>query len=230
MQGEESDVESVFVDHFDRWLRNGLTGCGFANSMAGEGRVDYVDQLDELSASDIPSLNESIDTSGSKELFLIVLFPRVRTPRGIVRLLQALSTNDRWRARRVQWDKNPRTGVTPVGLEYRAAGGEISSVMGLAPLGCMPITRRAPYVALAAYAGPKINSHRGTGKGELGFIDARMFAGDGKEISKEAHDKIWKPTMARVKSLSQDPIEDHFWLAKVAFFLADELVADWLKD
>jgi hypothetical protein len=168
------------------------------------------------------------DRSASEEFFAVILFPRVRTPRGIVRLLQTLCTNDRWSAKRVLWKKHSRAGVTPVGLEYRAASGERSSVMGLAPLGCMPITRRAPYIALAVYRGPKATAYKRTDDGELGFIDARALNAEDEELSEAAHQNRWDLTIDRVKSLSEDPPEARYWMRHVAFFLADDVVADWL--
>lgn len=229
MSGESGGgpKRSVYDDHLRLWLR-GLTGCHFASSVAGEGRINYVDQLDELVETDVPMLNGSIDAAVDDEFFTVILFPRVRTPRGIIRVLRALCENERWSARRVPWrNKHPRAGVTPIGLEFRAASGERSSVMGLAPLGCMPVTRRAPYVALAVYGGPKANTHKRTPAGELGFIDARTLTDD-KEIDEEGHERLWKATKERVKALSQDPPEDHFWMKEVAFFLSDDIVDSWL--
>lgn len=220
---------SVYDDHLRQWLRAGLTGCHFASSVASQARINYLDQLNELVPADVATINKHIDTAGAEEFFAVVLFPRVRTPREIVRLLETLCTDDRWSAKRVPWKKHSRSGVTPVGIEYTASSGERSaSVMGLAPLGCMPITRRAPYVALAVYGGPKATSYKRTEEGELGLIDARALDAADQELTDVAHQKLWDQTMDRVKALSQDPPEAHYWMRHVAFFLADALVADWL--
>ena len=48
---------------------------------------------------------------------------------------------------------------TVVGLWWTTSGGQMSSVMGLAPLGEMPVTRRAPHVALVLWPGAHLNDH-----------------------------------------------------------------------
>jgi hypothetical protein len=148
------------VGHFRDWLRKGMTACGFAGSVAGDARVNYLHLLEELTEAEVAEVDSFIDVAAAAHNFAIILFPRVRTPRGIVRLLRTLATGDRWEAARVPWRKHPREGAALVGLHFKTADGDQSSVMGFAPLGCMPVARRAPYVALAVWAGPKLNKHK----------------------------------------------------------------------
>ena len=51
----------------------------------------------------------------------------------------------------------PPSGGLDVALTWKAPCGKLSRVMGLAPIGTMPVTRRAPYVALAAWTGDHAN-------------------------------------------------------------------------
>ena len=103
-----------------------------------------------------------------------------------------------------------------------------SSVMGFAPLGCMPVTRRSPYVALAVYGGPKLNAHKRTPGDHIGFIDAPTVDASDLPLDADAHAMLWDSTMDRVKNLLGDPLEDDFRLKDVAFCLPAIDVADRL--
>lgn len=46
-----------------------------------------------------------------------------------------------------------------IGVEWQIGNGCVTSVMGLAPFATMPVTRRAPYVCLAAWPGGHDNPH-----------------------------------------------------------------------
>ncbi|MFO0734662.1 MAG: hypothetical protein U0270_02230 [Labilithrix sp.] len=203
-----------------------MTGCRFANSAAGGGHVNYVHQLDELTEADVVQLDTFIDEAGAEGNFAVVLLPRVRTPRGIVRLLRTLATGDRWRAARVPWRRHPREGAALVGLHFKTVHGDESSVMGFAPLGCMPVTRRAPYVALAVWAGAKSNSFKPSPEGSIGFVDAPVLAKDDTPVTEGAHQVMWSATLERVKLLLGDPPEDDFKLKDVAFCLPEVNVAE----
>lgn len=214
------------VDHFDRWLRRGMTACGFAASATGDARVNYIHQLDDLTEADVVQFDNFIDDAAVAGNFAVILFPRVRTSRGIVRLLRTLATGDRWQTARVPWRKHAREGAGLVGLHFRTVHGDRSSVMGFAPLGCMPVTRRAPYVALAVWAGAKLNAHKRSPEGVVGFIDAPVLGADNAPLDQEGHQRMWDATMGRVKELLGDPPEDDFKLKDVAFCLPEVNVAE----
>lgn len=203
-----------------------MTACGFAGSVAGDAKVNYLHLLDELTEAEVAEVDSFIDVAAASRDFAVILFPRVRTPRGIVRLLRTLATGERWRASRVPWRKHPRDGAALVGLHFKTTDGDQSSVMGFAPLGCMPVTRRAPYVALAAWAGPKLNQYKSSPDGSIGFIDAPVLGADGQHLDEVAHQSVWDSTMGRVKKLLGDPPEDDFKLKDVAFCLPEVNVAE----
>lgn len=221
-------AEHVCIEHFIKWLRGRMTGCMFSSKFAAAGRINYGHQLNELNRDAVAGLEAFIDTSGAANRFAVVLFPRLRTARGIGRMLQTLATRERWRASRLEWRHHPREGAALVGLRYRTVHGEESSVMGFAPLGCMPVTRRAPYVALAAWGGGKLNKHKNSPAGEVGFIDAPTFDANGEQVSAEAHEKTWTDTRASIKQLLGDPPEDGWRLKDAAFCLPEAVVAEFV--
>ena len=216
------------VAHFRDWLRKGMTACGFAASAATDARINYVHMLEDPTSEDVGDFDRFIDDSAKAGEVAIIIFPRVRTPRGIVRLMKALTTGTRWKAARVPWRHHAREGAGLVGLTFTTLAGDASSVMGFAPLGCMPVTRRAPYVALGIWAGTKQNPHKSSPQGTVGFIDAPVLGADDARLEKVAHDKMWTQTMNRVKELLGDPPEDDFKLKDVAFCLPEANVAELL--
>jgi hypothetical protein len=214
------------VDLFELWLRRGMTGCNFAASAVGGARVNYIHQLEELADADVPQLDRFIDDAATQGNFAVILFPRVRTTRGITRIIRTLNAGERWEASPVAWRNHARSGAALVGLRFRTTDRDRSSVMGFAPLGCMPVTRRAPYVALGVWAGAKLNSHKRSSEGEVGFIDAPVLAADDTPLDKDAHQQMWDSTMGRVKQLLGDPPEDDFKLKDVAFCLPEANVGE----
>jgi hypothetical protein len=76
--------------------------------------------------------------------------------------------------------------------------GDISDAMGFAPLPWMPVTRRSPYFAIAAWPGGRGNTERGTPptpkprRGEVSFLDATHSFGH------DEYAKPWDETMASV--------------------------------
>lgn len=196
-----------------------MSSCGFASSVAGIGKINYQPLLDELESSDLPQIAAFLDAAGAGENFGVLLFPRVRTVRGIVRLLRVLGEHERWKLARVPWGAHPRDGAALVGLHFTTKHGDASSVMGFAPLGCMPVTRRAPYVALAAWSGAKLNAFKKSPTGKVGFIDGPVVSTDGGHFSEAAQQTTWDNTMNRVRTLLGDPAEDDRRLKDVAFCL-----------
>lgn len=87
--------------------------------------------------------------------------------------------------------------------------------MGLAPLLTMPITRRAPFVALAAWTGPP---RKPTAK-FVGFID---MPDDGDEREHAA--KIASTEIKTAQHLIGDPDADI--LKRIAFRLSSTVVDD----
>jgi hypothetical protein len=95
--------------------------------------------------------------------------------------------------------------------------------MGFAPLGSMPVTRRAPFVALAAWTGPKRNPQKSKKMkapdrpDEVGFVDM-------PPIQPDLHDSMWDATRKRVRELKALPQEGAA-LPTVAFCLPSACAA-----
>lgn len=213
------------VNHFREWLRARMTGCLFASSFAAQGsakRIAYYVKVGVPSASDVPELDLATENSARAGRFMVVLFPHVRTVGEIGTMLLALDASSRWACSHVPWRDHERSNASLIGLTWRTDAGLLSSVMGFAPIGVMPITRRAPIVGLAFWPGGRVNSFR---KGEPSPEGVGLVDGD-HGMEKGAHDDAWKDTKDRVVTLFADPPEDRATLRQVAFCLPRDLTQE----
>lgn len=104
------------------------------------------------SPADLDSL---FDFAAADRRPAIAVLPGVRTEGELATQLITLAAGARWRVRRLQSPVALVTNDVFVSVEWRtsAAPEKWSSPMGLASLGTMPATRRAPYTCIAAWTG-----------------------------------------------------------------------------
>ena len=103
-----------------------------------------------MAQEDLSSLDDFFDAAAGAKKVGIVVFPQLRTPESVARLLAQIALLERWTLSPVAWGKHAQPGVVPLALTFRTQGGLRSDAMGLAPIGTMPATRRACYVAVAS--------------------------------------------------------------------------------
>lgn len=107
---------------------------------------------------DASSLTDLLVLAGEEASLAILAFPDLRTSADVAGLLLALAADPRWRLTLPHPGPHPHDD-TVIGLWWITSGSQLSSVMGLAPLGEMPVTRRAPHVALVVWPGAHLNEH-----------------------------------------------------------------------
>lgn len=135
---------------FLAWLNSGLSGCWFASNVArGTSRIALPIVGRDLKVDLVES---ALDQYSKRGVPTIALFPWVAAESNLVEIIATLAQRPRWRVRIVDGLDIPRA-CTPVGVWYETTNGELSSAMGFAPLLAMPVTRRAPLVAIGAWAG-----------------------------------------------------------------------------
>jgi hypothetical protein len=209
------DLERYKVSegHFRDWLNRRLTGCTFAGLLAGSRpvKIDFYASLGKL---DHRMVEAFIDGAASREITAVLLFPALRTARDVVGLLTELNRGDRWQLSRVRWPRGYRKPDSiAVALDWTTKAGPICDAMGLAHVGTMPVTRRAPYVAIVVWGGPHLNPHLPAGE-RVGVASAPTG------LDKAKHRKNMRLSTRRVKELLEvPPAEDHKWLRRVAFIL-----------
>ena len=209
---------NVVVDVMRRYLRFGMTGCSFA--------ADYAAALDAIVWGVWSGTSPSTAIHTDLSAFFtgaagiprpgIAVFPEIRTADDVVGLLIGLAGKSSWSLTRAQWGPHAREDEL-VTLGWRTPEGLSTSVMGFAPLGSMPVTRRAPYVALAAWLGPKLNPQKANKMKRPGPSDEVGFV-DMPPIHPNSHDSMWDATRSRVRELKALPREGAA-LPTVAFCL-----------
>lgn len=98
------------------------------------------------------------DLGANAHVPAIAIFLGIRTERELIEQLRILSAGERWKIT----EEHPDDLVTDdvlIGMEWTIRPGLASSPMGLAPFATMPVTRRAPYVCIAAWPGGHENPH-----------------------------------------------------------------------
>jgi hypothetical protein len=211
-------------EQFRRWLGASLAGCLFAARFAKGGRLLYYTSLDDPSEELSAELDAFFDRAADDGSVPVALFPRIRSATGTARLIKLLRKGERWSVKEVRWRQHSREkDACLVGLEWRTKTGLQSRVMGFAPLGSMPVTRRGPYVAVAAWPGGHDNVHFDRGpSGSVSFADA-----DTRLRDREQHDEVWRKSESMTRRLVSDPADDVERMRQVAFCLPRaELLAE----
>lgn len=182
--------EHVAKQLMTAWLRANITGCLFATRFAKEptGRIRPVVLTGALEATHLTEQLEPVlrDAAAHSEAILAV-FPDLRTPDDVARLLDSLSRGTAWSCTEIEWKEHPREDML-LSLEWTTPGGHMTSTMGLGPFGTMPLTRRAPYISIALWPGGQENPYRQEPRRRVSLADMPH------SLSREVHDSYWHQT------------------------------------
>lgn len=223
MESEQHPSES----YLRRWIGSGLTGCSFARSFAKQAkRVAFLSWLDDPSDELLGTLDPFLEQCRHEATFPFLLLPRIRNAEEIARLIALLRTSERWDVTRVPWPaKSAARPDVAMGLFWRTPTKLRAAAMGFAPMGSMPVTRRAPYVAMALWPGDRDNPHF-----DKSPEDLVSFANAQTGLPKEAHDKLWETSAKDSREMLQDPFDDVVWMRRVTFCLPEAAMAHGLAD
>jgi hypothetical protein len=207
--------EDPVAQHFVKWLHQ-MTGCRFAQRFVkatattdAERSPRIVCATIEIGEDAASRFSEFLDGCAGIEAAGVGLFPSIASTEQIARLVRALGEHERWRFG-CRIDEQRR--LLLLSVEWKTLQGKWSSAMGFAPLMTMPITRRAPYVALAMWPG----AARKANQDVVGFIDMPSHFDD--------HKKLLGESKAAVEALlGEDP--EHAPWRSTAFALGTDLLA-----
>jgi hypothetical protein len=186
----EESGEHVARQLMTAWLRANITGCLFATRFAKEatGHIRPLVLTGAIEATHLPQqLDPVLRDAAAHSEAVLAIFPDLRTPEDVARLLDSLSRGEGWSCREVEWKEHARADIL-IGLGWRTPTGQMTSAMGLAPLGTMPITRRAPYVAIAIWPGGQENPFRQQPRKRVSLADMPH------SLTPELHDMYWRQT------------------------------------
>jgi hypothetical protein len=137
-------------------MARGMTGCQFAALIAQDPKRIFAVSFHELASE--ANVSRVFEAAAQAHLPAVAAFTGIKTEDELVEQLRILGRGSRWTITR----ERPAGLVTNdvlIGIHWQIRDGLSSSVMGLAPFATMPVTRRAPYVCLAAWPGGHDNPH-----------------------------------------------------------------------
>jgi hypothetical protein len=133
-----------------------MTGCQFAALIArSRDRLVAASFLELASEEEV---SEVLEHGAEARIPAFVLFTGIRSEAQLIEQLRILARGPRWTITR-EYPSGLSTDDLLIGIQWQIREGLSSSVMGLAPFATMPVTRRAPYVCLAAWPGGHDNPY-----------------------------------------------------------------------
>jgi hypothetical protein len=152
-----------FAEHGDlvarvyrNWQTQGQLACRFAQQLARQAEgygmracVINASSRGNLSEEAVSALSHACRTAcESKEVqALALLFPRIESAAALVRLLKILAKLPGW-AITAAPNPSDRLQRVHVRVHYRLDAGHVAEALGFGPFQFLPLTRRAPVVAL----------------------------------------------------------------------------------
>jgi hypothetical protein len=201
-----------------------MTGCQFARLIA--------QRRDRIVAAAFPGLVSEADVSRVFEtgtdthLPAIAVFTGIRTETALIEQLSVLARGSRWRITR-EHPAGLLTDDVMIGVEWQIGNDCASSVMGLAPFATMPVTRRAPYVCLAAWPGGHDNPHwTRYDQNIVHFLDTDLTA---LQLTVPKYRSLMTASRSTTEQLLSELSDDARYYRRVAFRLQGS-VAESLRD
>jgi hypothetical protein len=194
------EAHAAFVHEvFGAWLNSPrLHGCRFASSIAkGGGRIWLGSFFGSPTGVAVQKLSEHVQLAASAQQLAVAVFPDIVTAGQVRQFIELLAVSPGWTVAPVDI-----AGRFAVDIRWRSSAALESSVTGFAPLGTMPVTRRAPYVAVALWPCGHDNPRRKKPHSFVGLGDMAH------EFTDETYDKLHRATKERVsraKEVHNDP-------------------------
>lgn len=208
-------------DLLREWFNRGLSGCKFASLLASETpRYAFNVQVGPAASLCIDDLEMQIDAAAAKSEVHLLVLPRVKSEAEIVELARGFDQAERWHVSAHSCPNEP--DLLGLSIEFFTQSGARSATMGFAPSGSMPVTRRAPYVALATWGGGRENPHFERGGSDVNFADVPT------RLPKESYESMWASSQKATRVRLEEPRFDSKWLRKISFCLPRPLAEPWL--
>jgi len=205
-------------EHIRKWLTAVQSGCSFASILAGRSKGLVITRLDEVDGATAQILESVADGAATESKVLLAIFPHLRGEAEVVSLLEMLAQRPRWKIGLLPWKRHKRDDAQLVSLSFTTACDHQFAVMGFAPFGSMPVTRRAPYVGLAIWGGGHANEHHSADGQSVGLPDVPT------RLTADKHALNWQQTTAKTKALLSSPPEDRAQLREMAFCLTKSVL------
>jgi hypothetical protein len=182
---------------FGAWLNaTRLHGCVFAGWAVRQRRIRFASFFDPPDDVVISQLTHHIELAESQSQLALAVFPGVVTEEQLFHLIELFRKGSRWSLRSV--DVVDRYAVD---LRWLRPGSEDASAIGFAPLGTMPVTRRAPYVAVGVWSKGHENPMRTKPDNFIGVGD---MSHDLDEVQYKQMHKTTRAQVSRTRTVMAD--------------------------
>lgn len=204
------------VEDLRRWIDHVGTGCRFATHLVAKVLFHYELVPGPLTPDWVAEINAHIDAAAAEGKTVAIIFPAIHTPGEIAEALVVLRSGERWS---IRWHASQTMGGRRFGLVrvgWMTPDRLETSVMGLSPLRCMPLTRRGPYSTIILWPGGRANPRApkpAHDREPVGLIDAAH------KLSDEEYTDRKRTTRADVEAMLTHEDEDRKLLRDVAFRL-----------
>ena len=207
---EAAAKRAVALKTVRNWIQPRFSRCHFAGLFETAERIRWTALLVDDGFGAIDSYAEF---AGQESEFAAFVFPEVRDPISVALLIQRLAELPRWEFEIRERDSAP-PHTCSVALTWLTETGFRSEAMGLAPLGTMPATRRAPYTSVIVWPGGRDNPHKESRTdGVVGFIDGNHG------LSKDAFETTLAETSDATRRVLRTDGEKSKELYRIAFTL-----------
>jgi len=207
-------------EHLRLWLAEGMTGCQFAKLIAQRRERIVTSTFAGLTKEE--DVSRTFEAGTAARLPAIAIFTGIRTEEQLVEQLRILSRGTRWRITSERPD-GLETDDVMVGMTWQVREGLVSSPMGLAPFGTMPVTRRAPYVCIAAWPGGHDNPRwKRFEEGVVHFLDTDISA---LNLSKAKYTSLTEVSNAATEDLLSETGDGARFYRRTAFRLRAAVAA-----
>jgi len=196
-----------------------MTGCQFA-ALIGQNR-DRLVAASFLELASEEEVSEILDHGAEARVPAFALFTGIRSEAELLEQLRILARGPRWTITR-EYPSGLSTDDVLVGIQWHIREGLSSSVMGLAPFATMPVTRRAPYVCLAAWPGGHDNPHWTRYDQDIvHFLDTDLT---GLQLTPAKYRSLTKASKAASEQLLSELDDDARYYRRAAFRLHSSTV------
>ncbi len=146
-------------EQFLNWVKTPRVGCQFARTLARDvdtskwGGVTVIG--DSLGKEEVAVLDSYFAAACGQLEVVHALFPDIKTPAAVARLIQSLCLSPNWKSVEIKVDCPQASQAMLIGLRWFLPDKKhVNYVLGFADFPEMPSTRRAPFTALVLRTGP----------------------------------------------------------------------------
>jgi hypothetical protein len=201
-------------DHLRQWLAKGMTGCQFASLIAQ--RRDRIATAAFAGLAPEADVSRLLDAGAKAHVPAVAIFLGIRTEQELAAQLRILAAGERWRITE-EHPEGVETDDVMIGMEWTIRPGLASAPMGLAPFATMPVTRRAPYVCIAAWPGGHENPHwTRYDEGVVHFLDTDLSA---LQLTKPKYRSLTTASKDATRELLAEVGDDARHYRRIAFRL-----------